>query len=439
MRLIRLVFPGILLILFNQAATAQGSPCADGYIKSVTRVLHTKKDYQLALTMLLQMKEDCGRESLGYRSRKSLDSLILAVEKATGKIIKERIKDADGDGFADEVDKCPDVFSRFNNGCPALTSSIFSVPKMPQQIHVSDYTGQKEGRISFATKDTSRYDGYAKNDLLDGMGYLSFADGDSYTGEFKQGHFNGYGEYNYKDGSIYNGFWLGNQYHGIGRLKSKKDIAGCEGCKVYTGYFKNGQKSGAGRCYDADMHLLYEGMFENDLPSTPYPNKSLQPYTGAEIEVINLKDGGRFMGYTRNGKQEGRGTWRAGSKQEYVGEWENGFYEGHGTFLDEGIRYTGDWKKGVKNGFGTYDLGNGIIIIGAFKDDLLNGPGAILSVGQSPDIPLSPGCRYFAGTFVAGRKEGVGRCYDKSRKLIYDGPYKADRPVGKNYPGKEKK
>lgn len=433
----RLVFLLSLLILLNKTATAQSSPCADGYIKSVTKVLHTKKDNELALSMLLQMKQDCGKETLGHRSKKSLDSLINVVEKATGKIIRERIKDADGDGFPDDVDKCPDVFSKYNNGCPATTTNTFSAPKMPQNIHVSDYTGQKEGRISFATKDTARYDGYAKNDLLEGMGYITFADGDSYTGEFKLGHFNGYGEYNYGDGSVYNGFWAGNQYNGIGKLRSKKDIAGCEGCKIYTGYFKNGQKSGFGRCYDANMHLIHEGMFENDLPVGPYPNKNVQPFVGKEIEVLNLKEGGRFMGYTKNGKQEGKGTFRSGSKQEYVGEWENGFYEGDGSFLDEGIRYTGDWKKGLKSGYGTYDLGNGIIILGAFKNDLLNGPGAIISTGQSPDIPLSPGCRYFVGNFIAGRKEGVGRCYDKSRKLIYDGPYKADRPVGKNYPFKK--
>ncbi len=425
----------LTLIFLHQKATAQNSPCSDGYIQSVIKILRAKKgQHEAARNMLLQMKQDCGKESLGRRSRKSLDSLIDLVEKATGKPIRERISDRDGDGFADEVDKCPDVFSKFNNGCPATASNSFTIQKMPQSIHVGDFTnGVHDGRISFVTKDTVRYDGYAKNDLLDGMGYIVYPDGDEYTGEFTIGHFNGYGEYTYGDGSVYTGFWSGNQYNGIGRLRSKQNINGCEGGKTYTGYFKNGEKSGFGRCYDANMHLIHEGIFENDLPVGKYPNKNIEPFIGPEIEVINLKEGGRFMGYTKDGKQEGKGTFRAGSKQEYVGEWENGYYEGNGSFLDEGIRYTGDWKKSLKSGFGTYDLGNGIIILGAFKNDLMNGQGAILTTGTAPDIPLAPGCRYFVGNFSNGRKEGVGRCYDKSRKLIYDGVFKADRP-GKGYP-----
>jgi len=40
----------------------------------------------------------------------------------------------------------------------------------------------------------------------------------------------------------------------------------------------------------------------------------------------------------------------------YEGEWENGIYDGKGTFLwPNGSKYIGTWKDGFENGFGTFE------------------------------------------------------------------------------------
>ncbi|MDB3977742.1 hypothetical protein N9412_01065, partial [bacterium] len=51
----------------------------------------------------------------------------------------------------------------------------------------------------------NKYDGAFKDNLQDGQGTLSFANGDLYVGEFKDNLFNGQGTYTYADGSTYVG------------------------------------------------------------------------------------------------------------------------------------------------------------------------------------------------------------------------------------------
>jgi hypothetical protein len=81
---------------------------------------------------------------------------------------------------------------------------------------------------------------------------LSTDNGDRYVGEFLNDEKHGYGEYT---------------------VGGNRSIINCPGCKTYKGYYKEGLKSGFGRCYSPSGVLLYEGQFFNNLPIGHYPNR----------------------------------------------------------------------------------------------------------------------------------------------------------------------
>jgi hypothetical protein len=45
----------------------------------------------------------------------------------------------------------------------------------------------------------------------------------------------------------------------------------------------------------------------------------------------------------------------------------------------------------------------------------------------------SIGCKYYAGNWANDEKNGIGKCYDKTGKLIYHGKYNNGRPT-EQYP-----
>jgi hypothetical protein len=77
-----------------------------------------------------------------------------------------------------------------------------------------------------------------------------------------------------KDGETYEGDWGNDCANGEGIYSSPSgDIApNLPGCRRYEGEWKNGNKSGLGRCYDANGRLIYSGYFKNDAPLA-YPTQ----------------------------------------------------------------------------------------------------------------------------------------------------------------------
>ena len=56
-----------------------------------------------------------------------------------------------------------------------------------------------------------------------------------------------------------------------------------------------------------------------------------------------------------------------------MGEWKDGVYHGHGTYIYgigklKGEKYEGEWKNGKRTGQGTYTWSNGDKYIGEYKD-----------------------------------------------------------------------
>ena len=57
------------------------------------------------------------------------------------------------------------------------------------------------------------------------------------------------------------------------------------------------------------------------------------------------------------------------TKETYVGERENGKYNGQGTLtFRDGDKYVGEWKEGKYHGQGTYTYPDGRKYVGEYKD-----------------------------------------------------------------------
>lgn len=97
-----------------------------------------------------------------------------------------------------------------------------------------------------------------------------------YKAQKIKGEISGMGVFVHNNGDLYFGDLYEKDFHGKGTLLSSDTINNCPGASIYVGKFKNGLKSGFGRCYNRAGELLYEGMFKNDKPIDSYPNSSLQ-------------------------------------------------------------------------------------------------------------------------------------------------------------------
>ena len=77
------------------------------------------------------------------------------------------------------------------------------------------------------------YEGGMLHGRMDGMGTMTFDNGDTYKGQFKDGAFNGSGTFTSKDGWTYEGNFVNGEPDGEGTLTTEDSI-------VYQGVFKQG-------------------------------------------------------------------------------------------------------------------------------------------------------------------------------------------------------
>ncbi|MCU7549849.1 protein kinase [Chitinophagaceae bacterium LB-8] len=184
----------------------------------------------------------------------------------------------------------------------------------------SQYIGQRkndkrDGYGTFIYEDGSKYAGEWKNGVQSGEGKIYDSDGNLlyegrfengkmvddlvdedddkdlttsrngyyvvqyedglYEGNFTDGQMDGQGTFTWSNGDKYTGTWKEGLMHGYGTYSAAEDrqIKNCPDCSVYKGYYVDGQKSGFGRCYDKNGHLLYEGQFKDGMPTDNYPNQ----------------------------------------------------------------------------------------------------------------------------------------------------------------------
>jgi hypothetical protein len=143
----------------------------------------------------------------------------------------------------------------------------------------------------------------------DGMGKMTWVNGDVYTGDFFNGNRHGHGTLTFADGSEYVGEWECNQQHGIGTRRWKNG-------DCYTGQYYNGQRTGEGRMYFNNGDL-YVGSFSDGII-----NGVGRYYYAA---------GQRFEGYFKNGKRHGKGKFQRADGSLDIGVYLNDVRRGIGV------------------------------------------------------------------------------------------------------------
>jgi hypothetical protein len=96
--------------------------------------------------------------------------------------------------------------------------------------------------------------------------------------------------------------------------------------------------------------------------------------------TIKYFNGDKYIGEFKDGKRNGQGTSTFANGDKYVGQWKDGKQngQGQGTYtLDHGDRYVGELTDDKRNGRGTYTFANGDKYVGDFKDGSFNGQGTI--------------------------------------------------------------
>lgn len=98
--------------------------------------------------------------------------------------------------------------------------------------------------------------------------------------------------------------------------------------------------------------------------------------------------------------------------------------------------YIGQYKDGtggrmLRNGMGILRLKNGAIYAGDFSEGEISGKGLIISPNAS--ITNAKNATYYVGGFVKGKKERKGVLYGSNGKVLYQGSFKTDKPIG-TYP-----
>ena len=105
--------------------------------------------------------------------------------------------------------------------------------------------------MGFGDKETQpKYQGQVKDGKPNGLGVMTYPDGEKYVGEWKDGKKNGQGTETFPDGGKYVGEWKNGNYHGQGKVSWTSG-------GYYEGSFKDGT-FWTGTTYDKDGNIVYK-------------------------------------------------------------------------------------------------------------------------------------------------------------------------------------
>jgi len=138
------------------------------------------------------------------------------------------------------------------------------------------------------------------------------------------------------------------------------------------------------------------------------------------VTELELPNGDRYEGETRDGKMEGWGIYTFVNGDRYEGQFLDNRISGKGTMsYQNGNRYSGDFKSGMKHGNGVFTFANGDVYRGEFRDNQREGRGTYV---------FADGAKYF-GEFHSGRRHGKGK-YVYAGGAEYVGEFRNGRKHG---------
>jgi len=209
-----------------------------------------------------------------------------------------------------------------------------------------------------------KYVGEVSNGVPHGQGTYTFANGDKYVGEWKNFLYHGHGMFTYASGDKYIGEFKDDLYHGHGTYTFASG-------EKYIGEYKDDVKWN-GVYYRADGTVkgtYVQGIVEREGSSCVKKREYTED--GKSMIDCEFASGERYIGAYENGAWNGHGTYTYPDGGKYIGEFKDGVSHGHGIyFYASGNKYIGEYKDDLKHGHGTYIWADGSKYIGEWKDDI---------------------------------------------------------------------
>jgi len=173
-------------------------------------------------------------------------------------------------------------------------------------------------------------------------------------------------------------------------------------------------------------------------------------YCHIKYDIKTYKNG-RYEGFFKNDKKDGKGTYYFNDGNKYYGDWIDDVRNGRGIFYyQNGDKYEGEFVDGKKHGKGTYYYNNGDKYEGDFVNDERTGKAKIKykkgdnkydkfegevkngkKVGNGIYI-FANGDRY-EGEFTDNKIQGKGKFWYKELDEYYEGDFVNGKRHGKGY------
>ncbi|KAG5490379.1 hypothetical protein JKF63_00499 [Porcisia hertigi] len=267
-------------------------------------------------------------------------------------------------------------------------------------VHDADRKPVKDGRgrYTWASSGAS-YDGDWKGGLPHGTGVMSVpgVDGYEYVGEFKDGKRSGKGRCQFTNGRVYEGEWREDEMNGTGTLRGASNL---DDFTEYTGSFQSGIRSGPqGRCVYANGDV-YDGSWAAGKRQGSGEWWLHRSGTGAAAAARPLRYRGAFD----------RDAPQASSVAEAEIEYADGsLYTGgtdaqmrrHGKGvhrLSSGDVFEGLFAQDRREGQGVLQGSDGTVCEGPWHHDQLNGDVRITFANPSSSFASASSCAASAGS-----------------------------------------
>ncbi|EGR31504.1 hypothetical protein IMG5_107220 [Ichthyophthirius multifiliis] len=185
-----------------------------------------------------------------------------------------------------------------------------------------------------------------KNNEKTGLGIHIWDSGEVYFGEWKFDKTNGQGIYFLAQGGFVHGFFYKNKLNGPAFIKFLNG-------DTYEGIWNQGQMEGECFKYYRNQNFWVKSEYKNGQLIKVISQGQGRPES--QINQIQFKDGGQYLGKVKNGLPNGLGIFRYTDGKYDVGFYKKGKLDGLGRVnLQNGDIYDGFIKQGNFEGIGLY-------------------------------------------------------------------------------------
>jgi archaellum biogenesis ATPase FlaH len=250
---------------------------------------------------------------------------------------------------------------------------------------VSRWLSELDVLTQAVTCTLEQYDGEHRDGRRHGWGTCEYEAGHRYKGRWEDGRCSGFGKMSFKSRNVYEGNWKNDRQHGKGVWKFSDGVS-------YRGSWNDGTAEEGGVWEFLDGSTRIHVPSDHDLPNLGYVNyrgACTIPFHDAVGKFEGDTDpptwiypnGSRYVGYWKDGHEDGYGSWCCICGCEYCGFLENGKESGQGVWsFRTGTTYTGGWKDGRQHGFGVLLFHTGHEYRGDWKNGKPDGKGVMTFV-----------------------------------------------------------